>query len=154
MNTLLIYPEYPDTFWSWKRIMKIIRRKAAFPPLGLLTVAAMLPVVWKKKLVNMNVAKLKDEDIQWADYVLVSAMITQSESAKEVIARCNKFGKKVIAGGPLFTTSYEKFQGVDHFIVGEAENIMPIFLADLENGCAKKVYVSDLRPDITASPIP
>ena len=134
--------------------MKIICRKAAFPPLGLLTVAAMLPALWKKKLIDMNVSKLKDEDILWADYVLVSAMITQKKSAKEVIARCNKLGVKVIAGGPLFTTSYADFVGVNHFIVGEAEDIFPVFLEDLENGCAKEVYASGIFPNIAKTPIP
>jgi len=154
MNTLLVYPEYPDTFWSWKRIMKIICRKAAFPPLGLLTVAAMLPAAWNKKLIDMNVSELKDEDILWADYVLASAMITQKESAKKVIERCNKLGVRVIAGGPLFTTGYEEFSGVEHFVLGEAENIFPVLLGGLEKGCAKKVYTSGVRPNIGSAPIP
>ena len=134
--------------------MRIIRRRAAFPPLGLLTVAAMLPDFWQKKLIDMNVSKLKDEDIRWADYVLVSAMITQKESAKEVIRRCNELGVKVIAGGPLFTTGYEEFNGVGHFFVGEAEDTFPVFLDDLEKGCARKIYASDVRPDIAKAPIP
>lgn len=154
MNALLIYPEYPDTFWSWKRIMKIIRKKAAFPPLGLLTIAAMMPKEWQKKLVDMNVSDLKDKDLKWADYVFISAMITQSESAKQVISRCNKLGIKVVVGGPLFTTSFEGFEGIDHVIVGEAEDIFPIFLDDLAKGCAKKVYSSEVRPDITKAVIP
>jgi len=154
MKALLAYPKYPDTFWSWEGTMKIIRRKAAFTPLGLLTVAAMLPAAWSKKLIDMNVSELRDKDILWADYVLVSAMITQKESAKEVISRCNKLGVKVIVGGPLFTTSHEEFEGIDHCIVGEAEDTLPAFLRDLENGCAKKVYVSRAYPDITKARVP
>jgi len=154
MNILLVYPKYPNTFWSWETILKIVHKKAAFPPLGLLTVAAMLPASWQKKLIDMNVSDLKNEDLGRADYVFVSAMITQRESAREVIRHCNRLGVKVIAGGPLFTTGYEEFDGVDHFIVGEAEDTLPVFLGDLEKGCAKKIYISDVRPDVAKTPIP
>ena len=154
MNILLVYPKYPNTFWSWNNIMKIVNKKAAFPPLGLMTVAAMLPTSCQKKLVDMNVEELKDEDIKKADYVFISAMITQLESAKEVIARCKQLDVKIVAGGPLFTTGYEKFGEVDHFIVGEAEDIFPLFWDDIENRCAKRVYISDVRPNIAKAPIP
>ena len=87
MNILLVYPEYPDTFWSFKHALKFVSKKASFPPLGLLTVASMLPKDWDKKLIDMNAAKLKDEDILWADYVFISAMSIQSESADEIIHR-------------------------------------------------------------------
>ena len=87
MKILLVYPKYPDTFWSFKYALKFISKKASFPPLGLLTVAAMLPDRWEKKLVDMNVSSLTDEDITWADYVFISAMIVQKESAEEVIER-------------------------------------------------------------------
>jgi len=154
MKILLVYPQYPDTFWSFHYALKFISRKAAFPPLGLLTVAAMLPQEWEKKLVDMNVDALKDQDIKWADYVFVGAMITQKESAKEVIRRCNRLGAKVVAGGPVFTTGYEEFEGVDHFVLGEAEITLPQFLEDLQRGRAKQTYLSIERPDITQTPIP
>jgi len=154
MKVLFVYPEYPDTFWSFKHILKFISKKAAFPPLGLLTVAAMLPKDWEKKLIDMNVSALKDRDIKWADCVFIGAMITQIESAREVIRRCNKLGVKVIAGGPVFTTGYEEFEGVDHFVLGEAEVTLPLFMEDFQKGCAKHVYVSDARPDITHTPVP
>jgi len=154
MKILLVYPEYPDTFWSFKHALSFVSKKAAFPPLGLLTIAAMLPETWNKKLVDMNVSILKDEDIQRADYVFISAMITQKASAKKVIARCNKCGVKVVAGGPVFTTGHEEFSGVDHFVLGEAETVLPQFLEDLQKGCAKRVYASNERPDITHTPIP
>src|SRR5512136_902681 len=99
MNILMVYPMYPDTFWSFKHALKFVSKKASFPPLGALTVAAMLPERWKKKLVDMNVTVLKDEDIRWADYVFISAMVVQKESAKSVIQRCNRLGVKVVAGG-------------------------------------------------------
>ncbi len=154
MKILLVYPQYPDTFWSFKHALKFIAKKASFPPLGLLTVAAMLPAGWEKKLVNMNATSLTDEDIGWADYVFISAMIVQQDSAREVIARCNKLDTKLVAGGPLFTTGYEAFDGVDHFVLGEAEVTLPPFLADLSQGCARHIYTSGERPDITKTPIP
>ncbi len=154
MKILLVYPQYPDTFWGFKHALKFISKKAAYPPLGLLTVAAMLPDEWEKKLVDMNVTNLNDEDLQWADYVFVSAMVVQGNSAKEVIARSNKLNTKVVAGGPLFTTEYEEFEGVDHFVLDEAEITLPPFLRDLEKGNAQHIYTSKRRPDITKTPTP
>ncbi len=154
MKVLLVYPQYPDTFWSFKHALKIIAKKASFPPLGLLTVAAMLPQEWQKKLVDMNVTPLNDEDLKWADYVFISAMVVQKDSVKEVIARCQKFNTKVVAGGPLFTTGYKEFDGVDHFVLSEAETTLPPFLEDLESGGAKHIYTSKERPDLRKTPIP
>jgi radical SAM superfamily enzyme YgiQ (UPF0313 family) len=154
MKILFVYPKYPDTFWSFKHALKFISKKAAFPPLGLLTVAAMLPGQWYKKLVDMNVNQLKDKDIKWADYVFISAMVVQQDSAREVIARCNKLNTRVVAGGPLFTTGYEDYKGVDHFILGEAEVTIPPFLKDLEKSCPRPIYSSKERPDIILTPIP
>jgi len=90
LKILMVYPQYPDTFWSFRYALKFIAKKAANPPLGLLTVAAMLPGEWEKKLVDMNVSNLTDDDISWADYVFLSAMAVQQDSVREVIARCNK----------------------------------------------------------------
>jgi radical SAM superfamily enzyme YgiQ (UPF0313 family) len=154
MKVLLVYPQYPNTFWSFKHAMKFISKKAAFPPLGLLTVAAMLPGEWKKKLIDMNVSPLTDKDIQWADYVFISAMSVQLKSAQVVIARCRELGAKIVAGGPLFTTGYEEFTGVDHFVLGEAEVTLRPFLEDLEKGCAQPIYYSDDRPDLGQTPVP
>lgn len=154
MKILLVYPQYPDTFWSFKHALKFVSKKAAFPPLGLLTVAAMLPGQWEKKLVDMNVTRLTDGDVKWADYVFISAMVVQQNSVKEVIARCKRLNIRVVAGGPLFTTGYEDFDGVDHFVLGEAEVTLPLFLEDLEKGCAQHVYASDMRPEISKTPIP
>ncbi len=135
--------------------MKFVSKKAAFPPLGLLTVAAMLPRQWQRRLVDMNVKQLKAKDLQWADYVFISAMITQHDSACEVIEQCNQMGKPVVAGGPLFTTGYEEFEGVDHFVLGEAEaGSFSQFLDDLRNGCAGPLYRSEERPDIAGTPVP
>ncbi len=154
MKILLVYPQYPDTFWSFKHALKFVSKKAAFPPLGLLTVAAMLPVDWEKKLVDTNATRLTDGDIRWADYVFISAMVVQQNSVREVIARCKKLDAKVVAGGPLFTTGYEDFDGIDHFVLGEAELTLPQFVNDLEAGHARHLYTSSERPDITRTPIP
>src|SRR4030042_5112038 len=131
MKILLVYPRYPDTFLSFRHALKFVSKKANFPPLGILTVAAMLPGEWEKRLVDMNVSARSDEDIKWADYVFVSAMVVQSDSAREVFALCNRLKTKVVAGGPLFTTGYEAYEGVDCFVLGEAEATLPQFLADL-----------------------
>ncbi len=148
-NILLVYPEYPQTFWSYKHALKFISKKAAFPPLGLLTVASMLPEEWGKRLVDVNVRGMEDKDIEWADMVFVSAMIVQKESAGEIIGRCKAMGKKVVAGGPAFTTQVEAFGGVDHFVLNEAEVTLPMFLKDMKKGTLKRVYSSGKRPDIT-----
>jgi radical SAM superfamily enzyme YgiQ (UPF0313 family) len=154
MNILLVYPKCPNTFWSFKHVLNYISKKAVFPPLGLLTVASLLPREWKKKLVDMNTKELKNEDILWADMVFIGAMLVQSNSSQMIINRCKAFGKTVVAGGPAFTTQYEKFKGVDHFVLNEAEVTLPLFLKDLEKGKLKKVYASKQWPDITKSPIP
>jgi radical SAM superfamily enzyme YgiQ (UPF0313 family) len=154
MKILLVYPKYPDTFWSFKYALKFISKKATQPPLGLLTVAAMLPKDWEKKLVDMNVNILKDKDLEWADYVFISAMSIQKASVKELIVRCKKMGLKTVAGGPLFTTGYEEFEDIDYLVLNEAEITLPPFLADLKNGCAKHIYSSKERPDIRKTLIP
>ena len=109
---MLIYPEYPATFWSFKYALKFIGKRAALPPLGLLTIGAMLPKEWPKKLVDLNVMKLRDKDLEWADWVFISGMVLQRASAREIIARCKATNVKVIAGGPLFTSEYDQFEDV------------------------------------------
>ena len=121
MNALLLYPAFPDTFWSFKHVMKFIRKRSALPPLGLLTVAGMLPEEWDLRLVDVNVRPLREKDLAWAEVVLISAMIAQRPSTVELIARCRAAGKMIIAGGPLFTVEPEQFPEVDHLVLNEAE---------------------------------
>jgi radical SAM superfamily enzyme YgiQ (UPF0313 family) len=154
MRTLLIYPEYPATFWSFKYALQFIRKKSALPPLGLLTIAAMLPKEWPKRLVDLNVRRLTDRDLVWADCVFVSAMAVQRESAFQIISRCKKAGLKIVCGGPLFTSEYEHFDEVDHFVLNEAELTLPPFLLDLEKGCARRVYRTSEFTDIRQTPAP
>ena len=154
VKVLLLAPQYPDTFWSFKHALKFIHKRAALPPLGLLTVAAMLPPEWEKRLVDLNVRKLTEKTLRWADLVFIGAMIVQRDSARALIARCRAAGKTVVAGGPLFTSEHDQFPGVDHFVLNEAEVTLPPFLADLARGCAQPVYASSDLPDIGATPVP
>ena len=114
----------------------------------------MLPQEWEKKLIDMNATPLTDKDIRWADYVFVSAMVVQRESAMELIGRCKKLGVKIVAGGPLFTSEYEKFEEVDHLVLNEAETTLPAFIQDLGKGHPKHIYTSKERPDIRKTPLP
>ncbi len=154
MNILMVYPLYPDTFWSFKHALKFVSKHASFPPLGLLTVAAMLPKEWNKKLVDMNVKDLADKDILWADYVFISAMSIQSESANRVIERCVRLKAKIVAGGPLFTSSPEYYPQIDHLVLDEAEITLPQFLLDLSEGHAKHQYTTEDWANITTTPLP
>jgi radical SAM superfamily enzyme YgiQ (UPF0313 family) len=154
VNALLIYPKCPETFWSFSHALRLIHRKAAQPPLGLLTVAAMLPAEWKLRLVDLNVTGLNEEDLGWADCALVSGMIVQRDSAHQVIARCKRAGLTVIAGGPLFASEHEQFEDVDHFVLNEAEVTLPPFLSDLERGAARRIYRSAEFADLHETPIP
>jgi radical SAM superfamily enzyme YgiQ (UPF0313 family) len=154
VRALLIYPEFPDTFWSFRYALKFIHRKASSPPLGLLTIAAMLPEAWEKKLVDMNVGSLDDDDLRWANLVFVSAMSVQKESVKGVIARCKAAGVRIVAGGPLFTTECEAFGDIDHLVLNEAEITLPRFLEDFRNSKAGHFYHTDQWADIRKTPIP
>jgi len=154
MNVLLIYPKFPDTFWSFTYALSFIGKKAAFPPLGLLTVAALLPEEWSKRLVDVNVESLTDKDLLWADMAFIGGMAVQRKSAKQIIARCNDSNLKVVAGGPLFTAEPDEFKEVDHLVLDEAELTLPAFLSDLLNGQPKKVYRTSGFCDLRDTPTP
>jgi radical SAM superfamily enzyme YgiQ (UPF0313 family) len=155
MKVLLVYPEYPVTFWSFDYALKFISKKAAYPPLGLLTVAAMLPDDWEARLVDLNVEKLKDADLKWADYVMISAMLIQKKSVSNILLRCRSLGTKIIAGGPLFNSTPDEYVDlVDHLILNEAELTLPPFLADLRAGSPKKVYRTNGFPEMNLTPTP
>ncbi|NMC53795.1 MAG: B12-binding domain-containing radical SAM protein [Chloroflexi bacterium] len=154
MNILLVYPEFPDTFWSFKHALKFIHKKASSPPLGLLTVAAMLPAEWDKRLVDMNVRPLRPADLDWADMVWISAMVVQRDSVLDVIERCQQKQKKIVAGGPLFTCESSRFSMVDHLILNEAEITLPPFLADLAADSPQRVYATSEFADMHQTPTP
>ena len=154
MRVLLAYPEMPDTFWAMQHALKIFGKKAMYPPLGLLTVAAMLPDDWELRLVDLNVRPLTDDDLAWADYTFVSAMTVQDQSVRQIIAASKAAGVPVVAGGPLFTHEHHLFPEVDHFILNEAEITLPPFLEDLAAGHPKRLYESTLFADVSETPTP
>lgn len=154
MKILLVYPEFMITFWSWKHILPFVGKKAAFTPTGLLTVAAILPEEWEKKVVDLNVYGLSDQDIVWADYIFISAMMTQSKSTMDIIKRCKILGKEVILGGPILEMGFDQFPSVKHLFVGEAEETLPRFLEDLKSGKAERVYTASHFPDLSLAPTP
>ncbi|MCJ7666466.1 MAG: B12-binding domain-containing radical SAM protein, partial [Actinobacteria bacterium] len=155
MKILLIYPEYEDTFWNVKKILRLLGKKAAYPPLGLLTVSAMLPNHWEQKLIDMNCGEtLEEEHIQWADYVFISSIVGQRQSTKKVVDRVHEIGGTIIAGGSIFTTLLEEFSNIDTIVLGESEEIIPILVKDMENNNLKKIYSMEGFPAIQKAPIP
>lgn len=154
MKVLMVYPEYPATYWSFRFAVPFQRRKAAHPPLGLMTISPMLPKDWERKLIDINVEPLRDKQIEWADMVMISAMIVQKKSARETIARAKAMGKTVVVGGPLWAKDTADYDSIDHVVVGEAEHLLPQFVRDFQNGCAKKVYESEEMPQLKDTPLP
>jgi radical SAM superfamily enzyme YgiQ (UPF0313 family) len=154
MKVLFVYPEFPDTYWSFRHALTLEGKQSAFPPLGLLTISAMLPPAWERRMVDMNVRSLKEADIEWADMVFASAMLVQKDSLRIVVELCKARGKRVVVGGPYVSTSAEQLPEADHIFIGEAETTLPEFLRDLENGCAGRIYKAAERPALTATPVP
>jgi radical SAM superfamily enzyme YgiQ (UPF0313 family) len=154
MRILLVYPRDPDTFWSFRHVLRFVAKRSAFPPLGLLTVAAMLPPEWELKLADTNVEALADRDVVWADWVFLSGMIVHKDSAREIARRCAVLGRPVVAGGPLFTTGHREFPEIRHFVLGEAENVIADLVADLRAGSVKPEYRGTEFPDVGRTPVP
>ncbi len=154
MNALLIYPEFPETFWSFKHALKFLGKRAAQPPLGLMTVAALLPGTWNKRLVDTNVERLRDRDLAWADVVLLSGMHIQRESLVAIVDRCRVRGLRTVVGGPIASSLSAAELKADHVVIGEAESLIGDLARDLERGIAKAVYQAAERPAMEASPLP
>jgi len=154
LRVLLVYPEVPQTFWSLTHALKFFGKRAWSPPLGLLTVAAMLPAHFELRFRDLNVGALGETDLDWADYVFISAMDIQRDAARRLIDRCRRAGVKVVAGGPLFTSDPGSFRDVDHLVLHEAEVTLPRFLKDLANGSAQPLYASSEFADMSTSPPP
>jgi len=153
MKVLLINPEFPDTYWSFRHALPFEGKRCAFPPLGLLTVSALLPDSWERKLVDLNVRRLKASDIEWADMVFATAMLVQKDSLREVVKRCKAKGKRVVLGGPYVTTTIEDLPDADHIFLGEAETTLPQFVEDLARGEPKRSYQAAERPPLSATPM-
>jgi radical SAM superfamily enzyme YgiQ (UPF0313 family) len=154
MNALLIYPKFPDTYWSFKHALSFMGKRAAQPPLGLMTVAALLPRPWDKRLVDENVERLRDCDLRWADVVLVSAMHIQKDALFEILARCRDLGLRTVVGGPIASSLPAAEINADHLVIGEAESLIATLALDLERGAPKPVYQALERPALETSPLP
>ncbi len=154
MKALLVYPEFPDTFWSFKHALPFQGKRSAYPPLGMLTVSAMLPQKWERRLVDLNVRRLKDSDLDWADVVFFSGMMVQGPSMKDHIARAKRRGLPTVVGGPITSAHDANIAAADHVVEGEAEELIGELTADLERGEAKPHYKAKLLPDLTQVPLP
>ncbi|HEX8142601.1 MAG TPA: B12-binding domain-containing radical SAM protein [Pyrinomonadaceae bacterium] len=154
MKILLVNPEYPNTYWSFRHALTFEGKRSAFPPLGLLTVSSLLPQSWQKRLIDINTGPLKKSDIEWADMIFLTAMLVQKDSLRSVVKRCKEMGKRVVIGGPYVTTNTESLPDADHIFLGEAETTLPEFVADLERGEAKRLYQAAERPALSTTPIP
>jgi radical SAM superfamily enzyme YgiQ (UPF0313 family) len=154
MKTLLVYPEFPETYWSFRHALQFEGKRSAYPPLGLLTVSALLPGAWERRLVDMNIQPLKRSDIRWADVVFASAMIVQKDSLNRVVELCKAEGRRVVVGGPYATSGAKHLSNADHIFLGEAETTLPEFVSDLERGVPKRIYQAAERPPLSAAPIP
>lgn len=153
MKALLINPQFPTTYWSFRHALQFDGKRSAFPPLGLLTVASLLPASWERRLVDLEVRSLKRADIEWADIVFATAMLVQKDSLKRIVTQCKTMGKRVVIGGPYITTSIEALPEADHIFLGEAETTLPEFFQDLERGEAKKFYKAAERPPLSTTPV-
>jgi radical SAM superfamily enzyme YgiQ (UPF0313 family) len=153
MKVLLINPEFPDTYWSFRHALPFEGKRCAFPPLGLLTVSALLPASWERRLIDLNIEKLRSSDIEWADMVMATAMLVQKDSLREVVRRCKAKGKRVVLGGPYVSTTVEELPEADHIFIGESETTVPQFVEDLASGDAKRTYKAAERPPLSATPM-
>ena len=153
-NALLVYPRFPPSYWGFQYAIELMGKRSAMPPLGLITVAAMFPAHYRLRLVDLNVAPLTDEDLDWADLVLTSTMIVQQRSLQEVIAHCKGRGKPIAVGGPHPTSFVDEIAGADYYVIDEVEETLPRFLADWEAGSAQRVYRPESKPPVTATPVP
>jgi len=154
MNALLLYPEWPDTYWSFRHALPFQGKSSAYPPLGLLTIAALLPTHWAKRLVDTNVRPLTDSDLAWADVALVSGMLVQKDNLLAILARCRACGIRTVVGGPIASGFAELHRYTDHVVIGEAEELIAPLAEDLERGTAKPQYKANEMPALDRSPLP
>jgi radical SAM superfamily enzyme YgiQ (UPF0313 family) len=161
VNALMIQPKAPQNFWSYDDLLKAFGFKTVMPPLGLMTVAAMLPGNYKVKLTDLNVGDLDLQDVDRSDIVFLTGMWIHQESFIEIINICRERGKTIIAGGPIVQSAFGlsgrdimELDKINHLILYEAENNLPQFLQDYEQGVAKKLYNNKEKPDLTLTPTP
>ncbi|MGG6269728.1 B12-binding domain-containing radical SAM protein [Leptolyngbya sp. AN03gr2] len=155
MRVLLLYPVFPQSFWSFEKALELVGRKAMLPPLGLITVAAILPQAWEFKLVDRNLRNVTEAEWEWADLVLMSAMIVQKQDLLTQIQEAKRRGKRVAVGGPYATALPNEVAEADYLILDEGEITLPKFIEAIERGETNGTYRSDGdRPDVTITPIP
>ncbi|MCL5965650.1 MAG: B12-binding domain-containing radical SAM protein [Deltaproteobacteria bacterium] len=154
MKVLLLYPEFPDTFWSFRHALPFQGKRSAYPPLGLLTVSALLPPHWERRLVDLNVEKLRDKDLAWADAAFLSAMLVQAPFLSELIARCRSAGLRTVVGGPITSAEHPAYRDADHIVQGEAEGVIEQLVHDLETGQGRRWYKAPRWTDMTRVPPP
>ena len=157
MRVLLVYPQFPKTFWSYEKVLELVDRKVLLPPLGLVTVAAILPQEWEFKLVDQNIRPVQVEEWQWADLVILSAMIVQKDDMQDLIVRAHNYGKPVLVGGPYPTALPEEMRaaGADFLVLDEGEITLPLFVEAWKRGERSGEYRSEgVKPDVTSTPIP
>ena len=154
MNTLLIYPEWPDTYWSFKHALPFEGKRSAYPPLGLLTVAPLLPRHWNKRLVDTNIRRLTDADLAWADVAMVSGMLVHKAEVLRILGRCRDRGLRTVVGGPITSSVQELPMHADHVVIGEAESLIQGLAEDIERGVAEPVYKASEMPALATTPVP
>ncbi|MGL5034616.1 MAG: B12-binding domain-containing radical SAM protein, partial [Microcystaceae cyanobacterium] len=156
MRALLIYPLFPPTFWSYEKILELVNRKVLLPPLGLITVAAILPQDWEFKLVDRNIRNVTEAEWAWADVVIFSGMIVQRGDLLTHIQEAKKRGKLVAVGGPYATSVPEDVQGAgaDFLILDEGELTLPMFVEAIARGETQGTFRATEKPDVTSTPIP
>jgi radical SAM superfamily enzyme YgiQ (UPF0313 family) len=154
VRILLVNPKFPETYWSFRHALPFEGKRSVFPPLGLLTVSSLLPRDCERRLIDLEVERLKDSHIEWADMIFITGMLAQKESLHEVVQRGKQLGKLIVLGGPYVTSTIEELPYADHIFQGEAETTLPQFFADLERGQAKRVYKAPERPPLAITPVP
>ena len=154
MRVLLVNPECPNSYWSGRYALSFVQRRSFLPPLALVTVAALLPRSWTYRLVDLNVRALSDEEIRWADVVMLTGMLVQRASLQEVLARCQRLGVRTVVGGPYTTALPAEMHLADHVVVGEGEELIPALGLDLEMNRARPLYEEKGKPDLTRAPLP
>jgi radical SAM superfamily enzyme YgiQ (UPF0313 family) len=154
MNALLIYPKFPDTYWSFKHALSFQGKRAAQPPLGLMTIAALLPASWPRRLVDTNVERLTDKDLAWADVAMISGMHVQHAQLVAIVERCRARGLRTVVGGPITSSMPRADIKADHIVIGEAEALIAELAEDLTAGRARPVYQASERPAMELSPLP
>jgi radical SAM superfamily enzyme YgiQ (UPF0313 family) len=155
IKALLVWPRIPESFWTFGRMMELLPEKVVMPPLGLITVAALCPESWTLRLIDAAVEDLTDDDLLWADLVMVGGMEVQKDGIREVLARARRLGRRTMVGGPYASAEPGRLLAVaDHVVVGEVDEVFPEIASDLETGAARRFYKVKDKPDVTHTPVP